>query len=334
MSLLQTGNLALKKAKSMSLFARLVINAHSAQTRLHAGSRRGFHLTSSLNKSVKRGSDQSPGPRYVQGPTLPALKLVVQALEDGPPQMLTKEEMEEVQKLSMSGKKKRKNGPKLVDDMIHDWTWELVPPGSDVTPIEQRESIPTQKGDLIWMKHLVLTEAQRVAYGVDKILQEANSRNIDVPAQDRTYGSVLAVKWQDRTNKDRTSALRSNEQSTISSNQTREIGVPFLNSSKKVEATNKPKPYLNPDEPEYRQSRKGANDIPLSLQDPRRRQYGFHYGLPKQKELLRAANAREYDQEEWIGNVNALQSTHYDRIFSLIKVEMSIDIVRFIAVCT
>ncbi|KIM34052.1 hypothetical protein M408DRAFT_325580 [Serendipita vermifera MAFF 305830] len=59
------------------------------------------------------------------------------------------------------------------------------------------------------------------------------------------------------------------------------------------------KPHLNPLEPEYRQSRRGINDIPIALEDPRRRQFGFHYGLPKQKELLRAANARDYDQKEW-----------------------------------
>lgn len=61
------------------------------------------------------------------------------------------------------------------------------------------------------------------------------------------------------------------------------------------------KPHLNPTEPEYRQSRRGIDGIPISLQDPRRRQFGFHYGLPKQKELLRAANARGWDQEEWPG---------------------------------
>lgn len=61
------------------------------------------------------------------------------------------------------------------------------------------------------------------------------------------------------------------------------------------------KPWLNPNEPEYRQSRFGINDIPLALKDPRRRKYGFNYGLPKQKELLRAANARDptWDQKEW-----------------------------------
>lgn len=59
------------------------------------------------------------------------------------------------------------------------------------------------------------------------------------------------------------------------------------------------KPWLNPNEPEYRQSRLGINDVPIGLKDPRRRQYGFNYGLPKQKELLRAANARDWDQKEW-----------------------------------
>jgi hypothetical protein len=59
------------------------------------------------------------------------------------------------------------------------------------------------------------------------------------------------------------------------------------------------KPWLNPNEPEYRQSRFGINDVPLALKDPRRRKYGFNYGLPKQKKLLRAANARDWDQKEW-----------------------------------
>lgn len=61
------------------------------------------------------------------------------------------------------------------------------------------------------------------------------------------------------------------------------------------------KPWLNPNEPEYRQSRFGINDVPLALKDLRRRKYGFNYGLPKQKELLRAANARDptWDQKEW-----------------------------------
>ncbi|PVG00722.1 hypothetical protein CPB86DRAFT_728711 [Serendipita vermifera] len=415
MSLLWTGNLTLKKAKSSSVLARLVINLHYTQTRLHIGSRRGFHLTSNLNKSTRRGSEESPGPRYVQGPTLPGLRLVVQALKDGPPQMQTKDiwksihsrpleeayalpdprqpnivmlkngeakpvspepsypnhpvrsikylkdvllytlkeagrvrkvhvtreltsgEMEEIQQQKMSGKKK-KNGPQITDDWIHNWVWELVSPESGIIPIEQQKSIPTQKADLIWMRYLDLTETQREAYGVDNILPQIKAQEHEITAQDSAYGSVLAVKWQDRTSKDRTSALRSNEQvrglgprsksakvdwkdpgekerkemrrkerghdwaptSSTSSSQTREIGLPLLNSSKKVAGATKPKPYLNPDEPEYRQSRKGANDIPLALQDPRRRQYGFHYGLPKQKELLRAANTREYDQEEWL----------------------------------
>jgi hypothetical protein len=54
------------------------------------------------------------------------------------------------------------------------------------------------------------------------------------------------------------------------------------------------KKYLNPNEPEYRQSPLEVNRLPVSLMDPRRRQFGFHYGHPKQKELLRAANSNDY----------------------------------------
>lgn len=59
------------------------------------------------------------------------------------------------------------------------------------------------------------------------------------------------------------------------------------------------RPGFNKDEPAYRQSRQGKNDIPIALRDPRARLSGFNYGLPKQKRLLAAANARGYDQPEW-----------------------------------
>jgi hypothetical protein len=77
--------------------------------------------------------------------------------------------------------------------------------------------------------------------------------------------------------------------------------VPMARKLQSDEKERRAKPWLNPNEPEYRQSRFGINDIPLALKDPRRRQYGFNYGLPKQKKLLRAANARDptWDQKEW-----------------------------------
>jgi hypothetical protein len=235
----------------------------------------------------------------------------------------------------------------IISSKLHNWVWELVPSEEGTIPIEEQESLPTQKADCIWMSRLKLNEGQRDAYKVDRILEGADlpklrsTMPLDMEDlnEDKIYGNILAVKWQNRIRKDGTSVLRTNDQvrgeipsstskkvdwkdpwekekkeqrrkergqdwtpiQSTSTKQTREIGIPLLNNSKTGTDSSRSKSYLNPNEPEYRQSRKGANDVPLGLQDPRRRQYGFHYGLPKQKELLRAANAREYDQEEWLG---------------------------------
>lgn len=56
--------------------------------------------------------------------------------------------------------------------------------------------------------------------------------------------------------------------------------------------------HLDSDFPEWRQPKQEAA-LPFSLRDPRRREVGYNYGLPKQKKLLKAANARDYDQEPW-----------------------------------
>ena len=71
---------------------------------------------------------------------------------------------------------------------------------------------------------------------------------------------------------------------------------PVIKENRPVVRPNPRKKYLNLNEPEYRQSPLGSGKRAIALKDPRRRQYGFHYGLPKQKELLRVANLlHDYD---------------------------------------
>jgi hypothetical protein len=76
---------------------------------------------------------------------------------------------------------------------------------------------------------------------------------------------------------------------------------PVVKENRPVVQPNPRKKYLNLNEPEYRQSALGIHNVPIALLDPRRRQYGFHYGLPKQKKLLRAANTKHYQSHRWEG---------------------------------
>lgn len=42
-----------------------------------------------------------------------------------------------------------------------------------------------------------------------------------------------------------------------------------------------------------------SKSVPFGLQTPERREFGFNYGLPKSKKLLKLANERGGDQKEW-----------------------------------
>lgn len=159
--------------------------------------------------------------------------------------------------------------------------------------------------------------------------QEELFASEEVRNADLVYGEKLEAKWKNLTKHSRRTIVRlkeiknpvdwkdpgvkaekskrRREQRAMKLPTTTQSGLALIsetdtsapNTSSKDEAKPSSKPWLNPKEPEYRQSRRGANDVPIALRDPRRRMYGFNYGLPKQKELLRAANARDYDQKEW-----------------------------------
>jgi hypothetical protein len=92
MSLLRTGSLASKKVTRTLILSKIWMSLQYSPKGICNASRREFHSSFIVNKSARDVHETrvSPGPRYVQGPTLPGLKLVVQVLKDGPPQMLTR----------------------------------------------------------------------------------------------------------------------------------------------------------------------------------------------------------------------------------------------------
>jgi len=166
-------------------------------------------------------------------------------------------------------------------------------PASQILPSEEllADKLATQ-----WQKVIVKDEVSSFRTGV------AASNGWKMGDRDKMRGG-MPVDWRDRKREEEKDMRRRYLLATAPTNAV----SPAVRTKKPVIQPNPRKVFLNPNEPEYRQSRLDRDAIPAALLDPRRRQYGFHYGLPKQKKLLRAANARSddvnqnYDQQAWTG---------------------------------
>ncbi|KAG8838510.1 hypothetical protein FRC18_004142 [Serendipita sp. 400] len=178
---------------------------------------------------------------------------------------------------------------------IEHWVWELIPVPEGKDAYEERPNLRVSSLDQLWRREIrrqggaagndsksVSSEGlQRETETSDphKRSRAILSRSYSPEEKDRAYGDQIASQWRQVTRKNLHTPLRA-----------------------KPDMPEKPqwKDFRpNPIEPDDRQSRK-KSDFAIGLMDARLRQHGFHYGLPKQKELLKAANARgDHDQKKW-----------------------------------
>ncbi|KAG8812590.1 hypothetical protein FRC17_001952 [Serendipita sp. 399] len=217
---------------------------------------------------------------------------------------------------------------------IDSWVWELIPVPEGKVPFEERPGITVSSMDQLWRREM--RRRQSVGTDIDIARPErasASTLSSDPHERSRllladsTYGDKLTAQWRAVTRKSLHTPLKSqpgaqtrpswkdldaksernnnralfNHKSFEASSRS-DTSQTVTEEGRSQPATPRVKPWLNPGEPENRQSPRGRDAYAVGLGDAGLRQFGFHYGLPKQKELLRAANAREWehDQTAWI----------------------------------